>query len=344
MRTRLLILLLAAAGCDGMVDENTVPPGWVWDGGFDEDPDAGTTVPDSGEPVVLDSGMTEPDAGPMGVDSGVPDAGAPDAGNNRPDAGYDGGFPRYDAGVIPDAGPTNQRHTARVLHSTDAGNGFFEYLPPGYGDGTPRPLLVFWHGVGENGDGDAGVEDLRQVLANGPPRLINQNRWSNGWPFVVLSPQHRGGGCPSSNEIRNFIAWSAARYDVDPKRLYLTGLSCGAIGSWNYVGNNLDAQIAAAVLICGDPGNPTNASSVWGRHMCNLGRLPIWSFHGDADTTVTIPNNRETMNRLIACPAPPRQDARFTVYPGVGHDSWSRTYDLSAGHDIYSWLLLQSKP
>ena len=32
-------------------------------------------------------------------------------------------------------------------------------------------------------------------------------------------------------------------------------------------------------------------------------------------------------------------DLRLTVYPGVGHDSWDRTYDLSAGHDIYSWLL-----
>jgi hypothetical protein len=23
----------------------------------------------------------------------------------------------------------------------------------------------------------------------------------------------------------------------------------------------------------------------------------------------------------------------------VDHDSWTRTYDLSAGHDIYDWLL-----
>ncbi len=325
MRHSLLVLLVAVSACEGQVDGSTVPPGWVWDGGFDEETDAGAT----GDGGPADAGV---------VDSGAPDAGAADAG------APDGGFPRYDAGVIPDAGPTSVRQTPRLLGSTDAGNGFYEYLPPGYGDGVARPLLVFWHGVGENGVGDAGIEDLRQVLANGPPRLINQNRWSNGWPFVVLSPQHRGGGCPGSGEIRNFIAWSAEHYDLDPKRLYLTGLSCGAIGSWSYVGANLDSQIAAAVLICGDPGDPTNAGSVWGRNQCNLGKVPIWAFHGDADPTVTIGNDRETMTRLIACPAPPRQDARFTVYPGVGHDSWSRTYDLSAGHDIYSWLLLQSKP
>ncbi|MFV0543627.1 MAG: hypothetical protein ACK5L8_08080 [Marinicella pacifica] len=29
----------------------------------------------------------------------------------------------------------------------------------------------------------------------------------------------------------------------------------------------------------------------------------------------------------------------MVIYPGVGHNSWRRTYDLSAGHDIYHWLL-----
>jgi hypothetical protein len=33
----------------------------------------------------------------------------------------------------------------------------------------------------------------------------------------------------------------------------------------------------------------------------------------------------------------------MTVYPGVDHDSWTRTYDLSAGHDIYAWMLDQTR-
>jgi predicted peptidase len=174
--------------------------------------------------------------------------------------------------------------------------------------------------------------------------LINQNRWSNGWPFVVISPQHAGGGCPSSAEIEAMISYCVTHYTLDTRRLYLTGLSCGAIGSWSYVGQHLDQQIAAAVLIAGDPG-PVNVNySAWGRNMCTLGKVPIWSFHGDMDGTVLPGNDRDTMNLLMACPAPPRLDAQYTEYPGVGHDSWTRTYDLSAGHDIYTWLLQQSKP
>src|SRR5204863_436502 len=83
----------------------------------------------------------------------------------------------------------------------------------------------------------------------------------------------------------------------------------------------------AAVLIAGD------GNGAWSRQMCNLGQLAIWGFHGDADPTVNVSGTRVPMTNLIACPAPPRHDAQLTIYPGVMHDSWTRTYDLSAGHD-----------
>jgi hypothetical protein len=30
---------------------------------------------------------------------------------------------------------------------------------------------------------------------------------------------------------------------------------------------------------------------------------------------------------------------QLTVYADADHDAWSRTSDLSAGNDIYAWLL-----
>jgi hypothetical protein len=41
---------------------------------------------------------------------------------------------------------------------------------------------------------------------------------------------------------------------------------------------------------------------------------------------------------IQACDPPP-QELQLTVYPAVDHNSWSRTYNLSAGHDVYAWLL-----
>ena len=52
----------------------------------------------------------------------------------------------------------------------------------------------------------------------------------------------------------------------------------------------------------------------------------------------------EPMRELEACTDPKPLDARTTIYPGVGHDSWDRTYDLSAGHDVFAWLLSHEHP
>jgi len=89
------------------------------------------------------------------------------------------------------------------------------------------------------------------VLANGPPRLIARDAWPAERTFIVLSPQHPGGGCPSADEIDAFIGWAEGAYHVDAKRVFVTGLSCGAIGAWSYLDKYLATDVAAALLIAG---------------------------------------------------------------------------------------------
>ena len=249
-----------------------------------------------------------------------------------------------DAAPRPDAGPASGRQTPISIDSIAAPpNGYYEYLPPYYTSAVPVPLLVFWHGLGENGNGlyqgEAGTGDLHKVLANGPPTLIAANKWPNQRPFVVLSPQHGGGGCPSADEINTFLSFAVAHYAIDRKRLYLTGLSCGAIGSWDYLTKYKDKTVAAALLISGDPGN------AWAADGCGLvSKLAIWSVHGDMDPTVSIQPDRNEMQQLLACP-PPRADVKWNPVVGGGHDVWTATYDLSAGHgDVYAWMLAHPKP
>jgi predicted peptidase len=264
--------------------------------------------------------------------------------------------------------------TARPLGSTAARSGFFERLPPGYGTGKRWPLLVFLHGVGENGDGQS---QLPRVLAHGPLRALRDadsgtstnasgsggrspsaRRDSPPGPppadgFIILSPQHRpapvapavGFDCPEAEEVHAFLTFAIARYDVDPGRVYLTGLSCGAIGGWRYLGAHLGEQIAAAVLVAGD------GREAWRSRGCQLARVAIWGFHGDVDPVVSPAGTIEPMTHLMACPAASvsggaiAREQRLTVYPGVGHDSWTRTYALGGPtrDDIYAWLLRFSR-
>ena len=75
--------------------------------------------------------------------------------------------------------------------------GYVEYLPPGYGDGIARPLLVFLHGGGESGNGSEA--SLNAVFKLGIPKLIQNDEWPEDRPFVVLMPQY---GVDASNDCQ----------------------------------------------------------------------------------------------------------------------------------------------
>ena len=118
----------------------------------------------------------------------------------------------------------------------------------------------------------------------------------------------------------------AAKLPVDKRRLYITGLSMGGFGTWDAIARR-PRYFAAAMPICGG-GDTAQAAK--------LKSLPLWAFHGDHDGTV-LP--RRTTDMIAAI----RQAGgrpKMTLYPGVNHDSWSRTY---ADPAVLDWLFAQKR-
>jgi dienelactone hydrolase len=230
--------------------------------------------------------------------------------------------------------PTGRGMKSRPLGTVDGARmGYLEYLPPNYGS-RPSPLLVALHGSGQSGSGDEA--SLPALYDLGIPLLIRNGSWPGDRPFLVLAPQHNTRSpevCITADEIADFLQFAVAHNDVDPERVYLTGLSCGAIGGWNYLAQHLDDTVAAAVLIAGGGYAAVDVAG------CDLGRIPIWAFHGALDDVVPVRYSANSIARLQQCTDPPPVDARLTVYPDAGHDSWTRTYNLAAGNDIYDWML-----
>jgi dienelactone hydrolase len=283
-----------------------------------------------------------------------------------------GPHPVFDAGackaVAPLTGTDSARYlTPRPIGSTTFPMGYYEYLPPSYSNsGAGSPLLVALNGYGENGDGTpAGLHNL---LNAGIPRFIDVGGWPTARPLVVLALQHVDLGfdttpcdgvawpgscnmqlqhdrnnaspafCTTPDEVHNFITYALAHYNVDPKRVYITGLSCGAFGGWEYLAKYGDEHVAAAVLIAGD-GRPA-----WTTAGCGLGSVPLWAFHGELDDVVNPQGSIEPMTNLAACPGVPADQARLTIYPGLFHDGWDQAYSGSLGDDIYTWMLAFSRP
>jgi len=275
---------------------------------------------------------------------------------------------RYAADLIGMNNSTSsQRYTLHPEDSTESPLGYAEYLPPSYGD-APSPLLVFLHGAGESGDGSADALALLALTAI-PRHLVNDG-WPDERPFVVLAPQHEDTGvasdyepcfdaalpgscfmttwhelghpeeaaCFTPDEVRDFIAYAVATYDVDPARVYLTGLSCGGFGAWEYLELFGDAQVAAAVPIASE-GRPA-----WGAVDCALASVPIWAFHGALDDVVDPQGSIVPITGLRDQCSVTDEEAVLTIYPDRDHDSWNITYAQGSPVDIYTWLLDHSSP
>lgn len=195
---------------------------------------------------------------------------------------------------------------------------FLLFLPPSYGQDASKkwPLMVFLHGSGERGD------DINQVKKHGPPKLLEAQA---DLPFIVASPQAAANTDWNSAAVNALIDALVERLAVDVNRIYLTGLSRGGHGTWAIAADRPE-RFAAIAPICG-AADPARA--------CLLKKVPVWAFHGENDTVVSLASDARMVEAVRACGG----DVRFTVYPGVGHDSWTETY---ANPALYEWLLQHS--
>lgn len=220
------------------------------------------------------------------------------------------------------------RQTAHQFVAASIGRrvGELVYLPDTVlADRSVRlPLLVFLHGAYERGDGD---QTLGKVLKHGPPNLIAAGR---DFPFLVVTPQ-----LPTVLKkwplplIADVIADARRRWPVDSSRIYLTGLSDGGDASWGYAMEHPD-EIAAIVPIA-STGKPEG--------ICRMRGVAVWAFHGEKDTDEKLSYAERMVDAYNACVPAAAEPARLTVFPGATHNVWGRTYDGSAGYDIYGWLL-----
>lgn len=198
-------------------------------------------------------------------------------------------------------------------------NRYVAALPTTYATepGRRYPLLIFLHGSGERG------LDLSLLTFHGPWAFLKAHP---EYQCITVAPQCPLGTWWQTPFVDDFIKEVMATYRVDPDRVYLTGLSMGGFGTWNEACAHPE-RFAAIAPICGG-GDPKQAAA--------LKNVPTWTFHGDADRTVPIAGTQAMVDALKAAGG----DVRFTIYPGVGHNSWTQTYN---NPNFYAWLFAQRR-
>jgi predicted peptidase len=200
------------------------------------------------------------------------------------------------------------------------------------------PLILFLHGSGQRGtDNKAqlkhsvadilkGAAELKKPVYLIAPQCPPGRWWSEpapGW----LTLKNAGGKDPLMDAVLALVQDTAGKYPIDRKRIYITGNSMGGFGTWDMLARSPQTW-AAAIPVCGG-GDPKTA---W-----KFKDVPIRIFHGDPDDVVPTKSSQLMADALRKAGS----KAELTLYPGVGHNSWTPTFQ---NPEVIKWLFAQRKP
>jgi cell wall-associated NlpC family hydrolase/predicted esterase len=192
------------------------------------------------------------------------------------------------------------------------------------------PLVIYLHGSA--GRGDDPMSNIDAPFN----QIVGTHR---EFPAMVVSPQLRSVMLEGTTKPR--MSWHIEDLDrlledvlkefpqIAKDRVYLTGFSMGGFGTWDWAAASRK-HFAAILPIAG--GANTQAP----RNPKNFGHLPIWAFHGDADTNV----NPQGSIRLCESIKAARGDVQLTILPGASHQCSDQVY---LNPEVYRWLFSKTR-
>ena len=212
------------------------------------------------------------------------------------------------------------------------------FVPSGYNSNNSYPIVLFLHGAGER-----GTDNNAQLNANRGATLWAEAASQEAYPSFVVAPQcppdkqwvntnwsngsYSITNVPMSTElkmVKDIIETLQTQYNIDASRLFITGLSMGGYGTWDFI-LRYPTMFKAAVPICG-AGDPSKASLI--------STLPLRVFHSSDDNIVPVSGSRDMVNAINAV-GPNTRTEFYTEYTNLGHVSWPNAYDTP---NLVSWL------
>jgi hypothetical protein len=148
--------------------------------------------------------------------------------------------------------------------------------------------------------------------------------------FVPYCPEGEGWGgifgYPSLESLVYQTIGDLHEPGIDIKRRYITGVSRGGYGTWEFICARPD-MFAAAIPVCGGV-DPKLASKIV--------NIPVWAFHGANDKNVPVSGSRDMISAIKRAGGHPL----YTEYPYGTHNIWDNVKDTP---DLWNWLFAQKK-
>lgn len=179
------------------------------------------------------------------------------------------------------------------------------------------PLVIFLHGRGE-----AGMDNTKQFKHDEILTMI-EGKNKRRFPCFLLCPQHPKGntwfgfgpGMPrdSMKAVTHMVKMLIHDYpQIDPSRIYITGLSSGGRGSLEFLTcwpNTYAAAVAMSASLKPNYFNEKNAR-------------PFWAIWNEKD----LPGAEKTLASVKKLYRDWKVPMKTTMYNKGGHDAWSEGY------------------
>lgn len=204
--------------------------------------------------------------------------------------------------------------------------------PQDYKPGKEYPLVLFLHGAGSWGtDNEKQLKSLPAVFLDSQnrkkypcfilvPQCTKQEPWVRfpGFPNSIATPDTP---TTSTRLTLKLIHSLRTKLPVKSKSIYITGLSLGGEGTFDFLSREPEL-FAAAIPICGIADTAKAA---------RYKNVPLWAFHGDEDDVNNVQYSRMVISQLKQAGGKPK----YTEYKGVKHNSWIKAY---AEPTLLNWM------
>lgn len=216
---------------------------------------------------------------------------------------------------------------------------------------TKKPLILFLHGSGERGD-----DNSLQLLGTDGPATFASQTFQSTTPSYVLAPQvawdeARNGWFADgrTQTVKKLIDNLLTQYsDIDSTRIYITGVSNGATGTWKMLTENPDF-FAAAAPIAGYMYNKNTEFTLDGtaRYLkpaptdaTKIKNIPIWAFQAEDDPVNSVNGSLEAVKAIQNAGG---SKIKMTEYPAGlvapnPHASWEKAYNSA---QLLNWISAQ---
>ena len=202
---------------------------------------------------------------------------------------------------------------------------YYLYVPSGAKPGTRYPLAIFLHGC----CGEDDHATLRNAVD--PPARMWHDLGANTQriPTFIMAPKTTRSWAQKLEDIKNIADSLVNAGVVDPRRIYMTGFSMGAAGTWQFL-EKYPGYLAAAIPMGMGIRADLNA----------IKNTPIWTIRGEHDYFSQKLDSQAAVLRILngddrgALEWETGVNPVFTSFKGLGHGI---QWDAVSSLDLTDW-------